>query len=392
MKKFLIILAATLMLAGCGGKNEAKTDTADTKVQQESDSKSDSSETDSKDNIADTNSDAVKTRIIKDSEDREVEVPENVTKVVCVNVGALRYSCYMQAQDLIVGVEQHEKEDPTVCRYYDYVNSDKFSKLNVIGTNGEQFPEAIIETAPEVIVMKFMGPGKADELQEKTGIPVVVVPGSDTTMDENAYKTFEILGELYNKQDRAKELIDYMDSIKKDFDERTSKVKEEDKPTVYIGGVSFKGAHGFEGTEAFYGPFDIIHAKNLANETGQKGSFDIDTEQVLQWDPDYIFLDLSNIDLVKEDYKTNPDFYNSLSAVKNGKVYSQIPFRHCAANLDTALADAYFAATILYPEQFSDIDPQKKASEIFEKLLGSADAYNDFKEEGYEFGKISISE
>ena len=52
----------------------------------------------------------------------------------------------------------------------------------------------------------------------------------------------------------------------------------------------FKGAHGFEGTEAYYGPFELIHANNLANTTDQTGAFDIDLEQVLTWDPEIIFL------------------------------------------------------------------------------------------------------
>ena len=57
-----------------------------------------------------------------------------------------------------------------------------------------------------------------------------------------------------------------------------------DKPTVYVCGGVFKGAHGFEGTEAFYGPLELIGANNLANTTGQTGAFDIDLEQVLVWD------------------------------------------------------------------------------------------------------------
>lgn len=80
----------------------------------------------------------------------------------------------------------------------------------------------------------------------------------------------------------------------------------------------------------------------MANTTGQTGAFDIDTEQVLAWDPDVIFVDFNGMDLIKEDYATNADFYNSLTAVKEGRVYSQISFRSSASNLETALADAYY--------------------------------------------------
>ena len=330
------------------------------------------------------------TRTITDGNGREVEIPQTVESIVCVGVGALRYSCYMQAQDLVVGVEDYETK-AGMSRLYNYVNFDKFGTLPVTGTNGEPFVEEIIHVGPQVIVMSSYANVDPDELQSKTGIPVVMVPGSDTTLDDKAYETLRILGELYGKEDRAEELTTYLHGIEDDLAARTEGVAEEEKPSVYVCGVSFKGAHGFEGTEAFYGPFELIHANNLANTTGQTGAFDIDTEQVLAWDPDVIFVDFNGMDLIKEDYATNADFYNSLTAVKEGHVYSQISFRSSASNLETALADAYYGATILYPEQFADVDVEAKTGEIFEMLLGS-NPYQDLKDAGYEFRPVTIGE
>lgn len=307
-----------------------------------------------------------------------------------MGVGALRYSCYVGAADLVVGVEDYETK-PGMSRLYNYVNFDKLRDLPVIGTNGEPYVEQIIAADPQVIVMSAYAKQNADELSEKTGIPVVVVPGSDTTLDDKAYETIRILGELYGKTDRADELTAYLRGVQADLDGRTASIENADKPTVYVGGVSFKGAHGFEGTEAGYGPFELIHAQNLADTTGQTGAFSIDVEQVLAWDPDYIFLDFNGMDLIREDYAAHPDFYNSLTAVKEGRVYSQISFRSSASNLETALADAYYAACVMFPEQFKDVDPVEKAGEIFTELLGT-NPYADLKEAGYEFRQITIGE
>jgi iron complex transport system substrate-binding protein len=232
---------------------------------------------------------------------------------------------------------------------------------------------------------------EADDLQAKTGTPVVVVPGSDTTLDTGAYETIRIMGQLYGMESRATELTNYLKGIQKDLDDRTKDIPDSEKPSVYVAGVSFKGAHGFEGTEAGYGPFALIHANNLADTTGKTGAFDIDLEQVLSWDPDIIFLDFNGMKLINEDYAKNPDYYHSLTAVQEGKVYSQISFRSSASNLETALADAYYAACVMYPEQFKDVDPVAKAGEIFEKLLGT-NPYEDLKEAGYEFRPIKIGE
>lgn len=329
-------------------------------------------------------------RIITDGAGRQVNVPEKVGSIVCVGVGALRYTCYMGAADLVIGVEDYETK-AGMSRLYNYVNFDKFKDLPVIGTNGQPYTEQIIGLAPDVIVMSKSASVEADDLQAKTGTPVIVVPGSDTTLDNDAYETIRILGQLYGVETRATELTDYLKDIQKDLDDRTKAIPDSEKPSVYVGGVSFKGHHGFEGTEAGYGPFALIHAKNLADTTGQNGAFNIDLEQVLSWDPDIIFVDFNGMSLIKEDYARNPEYYNALTAVQEGKVYSQISFRSSASNLETALADAYYAACIIYPEQFKDVDPVAKAQEIFEELLG-VNPYADLKEAGYEFRSIKIGE
>ena len=329
-------------------------------------------------------------RIITDAQGRQVEIPETVESIVCVGVGALRYTCYVGGQDLVVAVEDYETK-AAMTRLYNHVNYDLFQDLPIIGTNGQPYTEEIINVAPQVIVMSQSASVDADDLQNQTGTPVVVVAGSDTTLDQNAYDTIRILGELYGKEDRAAQLTEYLQGIQADLDNRTGAIPEEEKPSVYVAGVSFKGSHGFEGTEAYYGPFELIHANNLANTTEQTGAFDMDVEQVLSWDPDIIFLDFNGMDLISEDYAKNPDFYQALTAVQEGKVYSQISFRSYASNLETALADAYYAACVIYPAQFADVDPVEKAGEIFEMLLG-ANPYADLKEAGYEFRPITIGE
>ena len=333
---------------------------------------------------------AEETRTIVDSMDRSVEIPADVQRIVCVGVGALRYTCYVGGADRVVGVEDYETK-PGMSRLYNYVNFDLFQDLPVTGTNGEPFVEEIINVEPQVIVMSAYANQNPDELSQKTGTPVVVVPGSDTTLDEKAYTTIRILGELYRLEDRAEELTNYLRGIQEDLEQRTVSIPDDQKPSCYVGGVSFKGNHGFEGTEAYYGPFELIHANNLANTTDQAGAFNIDVEQVLAWDPDFIFLDFNGMQLVNEDYEAHPDFYQALTAVQEGKVYSQISFRSYASNLETALADAYYAASVMFPQQFQDVDPVEKTGEIFTMLLGS-NPYDDLKGAGYEFRPIVIGE
>lgn len=371
-------------LAACG-KDAKPADTEDG-----ADNKVESEVAEDEKNDEDKKEDNDGTKVIVDSLKREVTVPKDVKKIVCVGVGTLRYTCYMDSEDLIVGVEDHEKKEPVLARPYNYVNFDKFKDLPGIGDNGKPNIEKIIELEPDVILAIDSLKIGVDELQEKTNIPVVSIPIADSSLDERNYEIFRILGELYNKEDKAKEMTAYLDEIKKDLNKRTGDIKAEEKPSVYVAGLSFKGSHGFEGTEANYGPLTLSNSRNLADDVeGQDGFFEIDLEKVLEWDPDIILIDFNGYDIIKDQYAKNKDLFESLSAVKNGKVYSQISYRHCATNLDTALIDTYYAGKVSFPDKFEDVDMDQKAKEIYEKFIGE-DIYPAQKEAGLEFRKIEI--
>ena len=385
MKRIFSIVSIFVLcffLAGC--RKDAKPADTDNKAENKVASEVAKDEKDDEDKKEDG------TKLIVDSLKREVTVPKEVKKIVCVGVGTLRYTCYMDSEDLVVGVEDHEKKEPVLARPYNYVNFDKFKDLPGIGDNGEPNIEKIIELEPDVILAIDSIKIGVDELQKKTNIPVVSIPIADSSLDERNYEIFRILGELYNKEDKAKEMTAYLDEIKDDLNKRTSDIKAEDKPIIYVSGLSFKGSHGFEGTEANYGPLTLSNSRNLADEVeGQKGFFEIDLEKVLEWNPDIILIDFNGYDIIKDQYDKNKELFESLSAVKNGKVYSQISYRHCATNLDTALIDAYYAGKVSFPDRFEDVDMDQKAKEIYEKFIGE-DIYPAQKEAGLEFRKIEI--
>ena len=103
-------------------------------------------------------------RTIADGNGRQVEIPETVESIVCVGVGALRYTCYVGGQDLVTGVEDYETK-AGMSRLYNYVNFDKFESLPVTGTNGEPFVEEIINVDPQVILLSSYAKVDPDELQ-----------------------------------------------------------------------------------------------------------------------------------------------------------------------------------------------------------------------------------
>ncbi|OPZ89226.1 MAG: Periplasmic binding protein [Firmicutes bacterium ADurb.Bin419] len=266
----------------------------------------------------------------------------------------------------------------------------ELSNLPVIGPGGPNNapdPEKILAIRPEVIFSTYAGDkASADNLQSKTGIPVVAISyGKTSTFDPAVYTSLKLIGTIVGKEQKAEEIVEYMEKCKSDLDTRTKDIPDANKPSVYIGGLGMKGTHGIESTQGKYSLFNAVHAKNVVDETGKTGSLMIDKEKLIQWNPDKIFIDGGGFKMIEQDYEKNKDFYNTLSAIKNGEIYSQLPYNFYTTNIDTAIADAYYIGKVLYPDQFKDIEPEKKADEIYKSLLGKelyadmAKAYGGFK-------------
>ena len=135
--------------------------------------------------------------------------------------------------------------------------------------------------------------------------------------------------------------------------------------------------------------YDRTAPEDVADEMGETGYLDADPEQVVAWDPELIFLDPGNMSLVRDEYQTNPGFFDSLTAVREGNLYACVSFNNYSTNVGYALADAYYAGSVIYPERFDDVNIAEKADDILEFLLGRR-YYNDMKANGLTFGVIEL--
>lgn len=319
---------------------------------------------------------------------RTVEVPANPDKVIGIGSSSLRMICYLQATDKVVGVEQGELEDSVTCTYR-HVNHETFANLPVIGEGGSKGvtpnEEAIIAAAPQVIIAS-VDKDTADALQQKTGIPVVCITLSDIVFDQVFYDNVTMLGEVLGAEARAGDIIEFMQDAEADLAARTADVTPQ---TAYAGGISYRGGHGFAGTEAGFAPFLATNVENVADASQAPGCFDIDLEAVTAAQPDCIFVESGNIGLVKEDVDANPDYFSNLDAVKSGNVYSLVSYRFYATNVDLAIANCYQVGCAVYPEQFADVDPTEKLDEITTFFLGEP-LSEDLAAAGCSFAKYDL--
>ena len=353
---FFAAAALVISLAACGGPGEEQGSAA----------------------AASAGGDALE---VTDLAGRSVIIPAGADSFACIGPGCLRLYCYVAEKSQLAGIEDVEKTWGQAGRPYAMALGD-VEGLAAIGPGGPgSAPDAerLLASGAEVVFTTYaMEPAEIQELQDKLSIPVVALRyGEASLFSEEVNQSLELIGQVTGNEARAQELIGYFSDAEADLQTRSANAG--DPPTVYLGCQSYQGSHGIESTTGDYPLFDALHARNVAEEAGIDGYVTLDKEKLLEMDPDFLIIDAGGLSVLQEDYTTNPDFYESLSAVKQGDVYLQLPFNYYGTNLEIALADAYYIGTVLYPEAFTDVDPAGKFDEICQALLG-IDAYETIAE------------
>ena len=335
------------------------------------------------------------TRTITDVWGREVDIPQTVETIVTLGPGATRIATYLNITDMIIGAET-QTASINLLMDFSPVVYEGFINLPIVGRGGgsgenNAYVEELILLSPDVILAAFT-PEAAEELQSQTDIPVVAVRYLSTGLaNETFFLAVHVFGEVVGQESRAEDVLAFIETLREDLNSRTSHIADEEKLRAYAGAITFAGQRGFGGTYSNFGPLAVINAYNVADAALEPGFYEIDFEQIVAWDPDVIFLDPGNMSLVNAEYEINPAFFRSLRAVQEGRVYAMPAFNFSATNVTYALLNAYFAGTILFPEQFTDVDMTVKSSEILTFFLG-ADTFDIMAQWGLYFGTITIGE
>ena len=369
------LLLAAAMLFGCGAKTDS------------------SSETDTNDSGSNATTTS-ETRTIEDQLGRIIEIPANVERIVPLG-NTPRMITYLGLADKVVGIGGMAFDQVTPVTAYAYAMMDTWADLPIVGTDAagatDYYPEQIISVQPDVILCSY-SLELADEIQAKTGIPTIAV-AQGTLFEEDYNEALRILGNVCGAKDRAEEVIAYIEDCLEDLNTRTANISDSNKPTVLGAAATFKGKHGIDGVYINYPVFMAINAKDIASEQAGpdwSSGVTVDKEQILGWNPDIIFLDAGNLDLVRLDYDENPDFYSQLSAFTKGEVYTYPNSTSYYSNVEIPIVNCYYVASLLYPDEFADIDFEQKASEVFEFFLNDATYLKTLEDGGYAYAKATF--
>ena len=382
MKKtvaFALALLMILSLCACGAQTPAETQQKETAAA--------TNETEAQDTPDETEA-APAEVTVTDMIGRQVTViPGSYTRVVCIGAGALRMYSYIGDVNLLAGVEDIDNttlsERPmmfdSVARPYVLAYGETFNALPSCGVGGPMAQaaeaEKILACNPDIVISEFEDVEKSDALQEQLGVPVITLSaGSKGVFDDKFYGSMSLLGKVFGEEEKAAQLVTYVQDEAAAISARVADIPEEEKPSVYICGLGNWGTTDHLMTAENYVSFEIAGVKNVLSGLGMQGVGPIEEEKFVEMGEqmDIIIMDAAAVKNIKPLYAEDPAMFDTCKAWHNGEIYLEMAYNAYYTNYEIALINTWFIAKTVYPELFADIDMTEKTNQVTEMFLGAA--------------------
>lgn len=222
--------------------------------------------------------------------------------------------CWYMANDFVLALGAGDRL-ACIGPYNDFQTlvAPGLTELDTVG-RGRPDMEKLAALNPDLFIQTA---SDKENLQacDELGIPAIGIRAetAEETMD-----VLRLVGKALGLEERAEMLCDYYEEIMSIAADKLKDVKEEEMPTFVLLGSDM----GSVGTA------DMMQAQMIEAGGGVNAARDITseelwpvvgTEQIFQWDPDYIFLS-DTAEYTVEDLVNDPAWAD-LKAVKEGKVY-----------------------------------------------------------------------
>ena len=377
MKKgiaILVTLAMVLGLCACGAKNEAPAATQAT------------AQTGTEAPAAVEAPTETAEVTVTDMIGREITIlPGSYSRVVCIGAGALRMYSYVGDMNLLCGVEdidnlsleERPKMFDAVARPYVLAYGEMLKELPSCGVGGPQAQtaeaEKILSCNPDIVISEYEDVEKENALQEQLGVPVITMKaGSGGVFDEAFAGSMTLLGQVFGREDRAAELVAFVEAEKAEISARTAGIAPEDQPGVYICGLGNWGTTNHLMTAQNYISFEIANVRNVVSGLSAPGIQPIEEEKfvALGEDMDILIMDAAAVKNIAPLYKEDPAMFDTCKAWREGEVYLEMAYNAYYTNFEISLINTWFAAKTVYPELFQDIDMTEKTNEVTQAFFG----------------------
>ena len=349
MKKKLLSLLITLSLAlsmtACGQGNKTETpETAEvtTEADASTEATANTDATSEATTETETASDLLITQYpvtVTDQAGREVIIESEPQKLVS---GYYISSSLLIALDLdekLVGIEAKADKRPI----YNLSAPDVIT-LPSVGTAKEFDLEGCIALEPDLVILPLKLKNTAETLEQLDIDVLYVNPENQELLTE----MMTLIGTATNAQEKTASLMNF---VKKQEATLTDTLAKAEAPSVYLAGnSSMLSTAG----DAMYQSHMITLAggKNVAADITDTYWVEIDYEQLLTWNPDYIIL-ASDAAYSVDDVLADPNLAEC-TAIKNQRVY-QMPDKAESwdSPVPSGILGSVWLATILHEDLFT---------------------------------------
>ncbi|SVR12785.1 putative ABC transport system periplasmic binding component [Klebsiella pneumoniae] len=317
-------------------------------------------------------------RTVTDQLGRQVTLPDHVTRVVVLQHQTLNLLVQLHAAEDIVGVlsSWQKQLGPQFARFM-----PKIAQLATPGDLTQVNIESLLALCPQVVfVANYAPPAMIAQIQQ-AGIPVVAISlrhdaaGEKNKMnptmadEEQAYNAglmegIRLIGEVVERQPEAEALIHYTFEARKQANAPVADIPQNQRVRVYMANPDLNtyGAGKYTGLMmAHAGALNVAAAS-------VKGARQVSLEQVLEWNPQVIFVQDRYPQVVKQ-IENDPQ-WQTIDAVKHHRVWLMPEYAKAwGYPMPEALAlGELWMAKKLYPARYQSIDVDSKARDYYQRF------------------------
>ncbi|WP_369937223.1 ABC transporter substrate-binding protein [Mangrovibacter phragmitis] len=321
-------------------------------------------------------------RTVTDQLGRQVTIPDQVDRVVVLQHQTLNLLVQMHAGNKIVGVLANWKQQlgENYLRLAPFLaNTPGLGDLTHVDT------EKLVALHPQVVFVTNYAPAAMIDSITQLGIPVVAIslrhdatPTDASRLnptlanDEQAYdqglrEGITLIGEIVNHQEDARALNEAAFAYRKEVASRLKDIPASEKVRAYMANpdLTTYGSGKYTGLM-----MSRAGAVNVAAST-VKGYKQVSMEQVINWDPQVIFVQARYPQVVSD--ITHSPQWQVIDAVKHHRVYLMPEYAKAwgyPMPEAVGLGELWMAKK-LYPQRFSDIDINKEVNRWYLRFYGT---------------------
>lgn len=302
-------------------------------------------------------------RTVVDMTGNTIEIPNKVDRVFVDWASGLTLVMTLGATEKLIAAPEAFDTDTfawarIICPAIESVEKNQAVFTNV---------EVALNYEPDVVITNTID---NIETYEKLGLPAVYVNfDNNETFKESMTIVGTVLGEA--ELATAEKYNKYFDDTVAMVTERLENLPDSEIPSVYYLDSRFGDAYHTVGKGEIQEEWISYAGAKLATADDLEGrNLEIAAEKFLEIDPDIIMIGAQNqadvYDLLLAD-----EVLSGLSAISNNKVY-RIPmgiFPWCRNGPEAAI-QVVWAAKLLHPDRFADIDIAETARDFYKEFYG----------------------